>query len=181
MRWAWFDFMNLQSIKMLILDVDGVLTNGEIILDDRGVQAKIFNVHDGAGIRYLIQSGIRVALVTGRNSRAVKHRAKELGVTDVYQGVKDKTRVFKKIKQRHHLKDSEICCAGDDLLDIPLMKRVGYAVAVKNARPEVKRYADYITRQSGGEGAVREMAEKILKAQKKWAKILKRYQGKQQD
>ncbi|MEK7449165.1 MAG: HAD-IIIA family hydrolase [Planctomycetota bacterium] len=167
--------MDLAQIKILVTDVDGVMTDGRIILDDRGVETKLFNVQDGAGIKYLERAGIKTAIITGRYSLVVKHRAKELKIKDVFQGCKNKIPALEQLAKKYRLKYKEICYIGDDLPDIPIMKLVGYPVAVYNARPEVKRYARYITKVPGGYGAIREVTDKILRAQKKWPRLLKRY------
>ncbi|MCK4908789.1 MAG: HAD-IIIA family hydrolase [Planctomycetes bacterium] len=168
--------MSLKQIKMMIMDVDGVLTNGQIALDDRGIEIKMFYVHDGSGIKYLQRVGLKTAIITARRSRAVTHRARDLGIKDVYQNYKNKVPALRKLLKKYRLKSREVCYLGDDLPDIPVMKLVGYPVAVRNARPEVKKCARYITRRNGGDGAVREMVEKILRAQRKWKLILHRYE-----
>lgn len=160
---------------MLIVDVDGVLTDGRITMDERGRELVSFDVQDGSGLKYLARSAIRIVFLSGRVSQAVKFRARNLEIKEVYLGIKKKLPVLKKLIKKYKLKASEICYIGDDLLDLPLMRRVGYPVAVRNARPEVKKCARYITRALGGHGAVREVIEKILKSQNKWNAILKKY------
>ncbi|MFC1525125.1 KdsC family phosphatase [Planctomycetota bacterium] len=167
--------MSLKRIKMLILDVDGVLTDGRITMDERGRELVSFDVQDGSGLKYLARSAIRIVFLSGRVSSAVKLRARNLEIKEVYLGIKKKLPVLKKLIRKYKLKVSEICYIGDDLLDLSLMRRVGYPVAVRNARPEVKKHSRYITRALGGHGAVREVVEKILKAQNKWNTILKKY------
>lgn len=166
----------LRKIKMVIMDVDGVLTDGRMILNDKGIETKIFNTYDGAGIVYLNRAGLKTAIITGRYSRAVTYRAKELGITEVHQNAKYKIEALNKILHKYRLSTEEICYIGDDLPDIPVMRIAGYAVAVHNARPEVKKYASFVTGLNGGQGAVRELAEKILKVQNKWKIILARYE-----
>jgi len=163
------------KIKMVVFDVDGVLTDGKIVLDMHGVETKSFNVQDGTGIKYLLRSDIRVGLITGRQSGVVSFRARELGIEDVYQGVKVKLEAYEKLVEKHGLHDEEVCYVGDDLPDIPVMRRVGLPVAVANARLEVKNEAAYVTQAEGGAGAVREVAEEILKGQGKWDTIMSRY------
>lgn len=163
------------KVKMVVFDVDGVLTDGKIIIDSAGIETKTFNVQDGTGIKYLLRSGIKVAFITGRQSVAVALRARELGVEDVYQGAKEKLGPYTELIRKHGLHDDEVCYVGDDLPDIPVMRRVGVPVAVANCRPEVKNEAAYVTRAEGGSGAAREVAEKILKDQGKWDTILSRY------
>jgi len=166
---------DLAGIKMVIFDVDGVLTDGTIVIDAVGVESKHFNVNDGSGIRYLQRSGIKVAFITGRQSPVVAYRAREVGVEDVYQGAKDKREPYRKLLARHGLHDDEVCYVGDDLLDIPLLRVVGFPVAVADARPEVLKEVAYVTQAAGGKGAAREVAEKILKEQGKWESILSHY------
>jgi len=164
----------LKKVRMLLLDVDGVLTDGGIFLGGDGQELKRFHVQDGLGIRMIRLGGIKVGIITGRRSEAVTVRAQELHVDALYQGVADKLDAFNRILESYDIQDEEICYVGDDLSDLPVMKRSGVAVAVKNARTEVKRVSDYITRNSGGEGAVREVVEIILKAQGKWKAVLEK-------
>jgi len=161
---------------MVIMDVDGVLSDGRMIFDTQGAETKIFNTYDGAGVVYLNRVGIKTAIISGRFCYAVAFRAQELEIKDVYQNAKDKTEALNKLMKKYNLSAEQICYIGDDLPDIPIMRLVGYAVAVRNARPEVKKYAHYVTKLCGGDGAVREVAEKILKAQNKWELIMARYE-----
>jgi len=163
------------EIKMVVFDVDGVLTDGRIILDDLGNEYKNFDAQDGSGIKYLLRAGLKVGLITGRQSAVVALRARELGIEDVYQGEKVKLRSFRKLLEKHRLNGSEVCYVGDDLPDIPVMRKSGFPVAVANARPEVRNEAAYVTTAEGGRGAAREVAELILKGQGKWDAILSRY------
>lgn len=151
------------KIKLIILDVDGVLTDGRIMYDSNGNEYKIFNVYDGLGIELLRKKKIVVAFVSGRSSKIIEKRAHDLGVEDVYQGVNDKTTVLRQLLIKYKIDPKEVCAVGDDILDISLMKKVGFPIAVKNARPEVKKIAKYVTDARGGEGAVREVAELILR------------------
>jgi 3-deoxy-D-manno-octulosonate 8-phosphate phosphatase (KDO 8-P phosphatase) len=157
------------NIKLLLLDVDGVLTDGRIIIDDRGVESKHFHVRDGHGIVLLKRSGIEVGFITGRLSPVVGHRAKELQVTLLFQGVQDKLGVYERIKKKRGLPDGKIAYVGDDIVDIPVLRRVGLAVMVSDGSAELKPIADYVTVARGGMGAVREVAELILMAQNKWS------------
>ena len=134
-----------QNIRMMILDVDGVLTNGTIVYTDAGEEYKRFNTQDGLGIRLLLREGIRVALISGRDSKAVSRRAEDLELTDVYQGIGDKVAVFKTLQNTTNIPPEQVCFVGDDLVDLPLLLRVGFAVAVANAVEEVKQHADYVT------------------------------------
>lgn len=155
-------------IKLLILDVDGVLTNGSIIMNDHGEEIKCFHVRDGHGLRLLMNAGIHVAIITGRKSKTVKHRARNLGIREVYQGVKDKESLAKELIQHKKLNKEQVCCMGDDLPDLPMFNQVGVSIAVADASPELRREADFVTKKRGGKGAVREVCELILKAQGKW-------------
>jgi len=167
----------IKKVKLVIFDVDGVLTDGRIILSDSGEQAKEFDSQDGAGIKYLQRAGLKAAVVTGRESKAVARRCEELGITVVEQGVLHKMDAYERIAKKLGLKDAEVCYVGDDLVDLPVMGRVGYPVAVANARPEVRAAARYVTKARGGRGAAREIIEKILKAQGRWALIFSRYEA----
>ena len=156
------------KIRLLLLDVDGVLTDGAIIIDDRGVESKQFHVRDGQGISLLLRSGVDVGFITGRRSNVVRHRAKDLGVRLVYQGVADKLACYEAIKREHDLRDNQIAYIGDDLIDLPVLRRVGLAVSVSDGWSELSAAVDYTTVELGGRGAVREVAELLLRAQKKW-------------
>lgn len=164
--------MGAGAIRLVMMDVDGVLTGGEIFVDDEGRESKVFHVHDGSGIVYLHRHGIRTALVSGRKSKAVDLRAKELGIEEVHQGVRDKIRTYEEVRSRMGLSDEEICYVGDDLLDLPCLGKAGFPVAVSNASSEVKSVATYVTSRPGGLGAIREVAEVILKAQGKWDQVV---------
>lgn len=164
-----------KKIKLVILDVDGVLSDGRIIYDDEGNEMKAFYARDGAGIVYLKRSGVEVAVLTGRFSKSVEVRAKELGITQVYQDAKKKLEVFDRILTDNKLKSEEVAFMGDDLMDLPVLRRAGLAACPADAVPEVKRVAHYITRAKGGQGAVREFAQMIIKAQGRWKEITARY------
>jgi 3-deoxy-D-manno-octulosonate 8-phosphate phosphatase (KDO 8-P phosphatase) len=164
-----------KKIRMLILDIDGVMTDGRIIYDSRGNELKCFNVLDGMGLALLNQTGIKVALISAKGSPAVKRRAREIGAVEVKENSIDKLTAFRQILKRHDLSARDICFIGDDLLDLPLMKRAGLSVAVPGACPEVKRAARYLTKKEGGKGAVREVIEIILRAQNKWRKLVGKY------
>jgi 3-deoxy-D-manno-octulosonate 8-phosphate phosphatase (KDO 8-P phosphatase) len=164
-----------ESVVLLLLDVDGVLTDGRIILDDRGIETKHFNVLDGQGISLLLRSGINVGIISSRSSRSVRYRAKELGISLVRQGVGDKLAAYNMIKRQRSLKDSQIAYMGDDIVDLAILRRVGFAVSVADAWPGLNSAVDYVTRMQGGAGAVREVAELLLKAQGKWAAAIARF------
>jgi 3-deoxy-D-manno-octulosonate 8-phosphate phosphatase (KDO 8-P phosphatase) len=168
-------------VKLLLLDVDGVLTDGRIIYDSRGSDSKFFNVHDGLGVYMLKQSGILTVLITAKASRTLKPRARDMQVSEVIamngSPRRLKSLVFDNLLKRYKVDPQEVCFVGDDLVDLCLMKRVGLAVAVFNACAEIKNLAHYITQREGGRGAVREVAELILKSQGKWQKIVSAYQS----
>lgn len=164
-----------KKIKLLILDVDGVLTDGGIVLDNRGNEFKAFHVRDGHGIKMLAKAGIQVAIITGRKSRVVERRAKELGIKEVYQGRRRKIETLGKIMRKSGLKENEIAYIGDDIVDVPIFKKIGLPVAVADAAEEAKEYAAVVTRNSGGRGAVREISDLILKARGLWDSVMREY------
>lgn len=164
-----------RKIKLLLLDVDGVLTDGRIIYDSRGRDMKLFDVHDGLGVYVLRKAGIKTVLITAKGSRAIGPRARDMQVEEVFENISPKTDVLDRILKKHKVDISEVCFVGDDLVDLCLMKRVGFPVAVFNACPEIKQAASYITLKEGGRGAVREVAEVILKAQGRWDETLRLY------
>jgi len=166
----------IRGIRLLILDVDGVMTDGRIIIDDAGLESKQFDVRDGHGLKILMRYGIEVALLTGRKSRVVDHRAADLGIKEVHQGVWNKQEVFDEILKERKLTPEQTAYVGDDVVDIPLLRRVGFGVAVADACPEAVRAADYVTEHPGGRGAVREVCEVILKAQDRWGDVAARYE-----
>lgn len=161
-----------RHIKLVILDVDGVLTDGGIILDNQGNELKSFHVRDGHGIKMLIRAGLRVAIITGRKSKVVERRAQELGITDVYQKCYDKMKAFSELSAKYSLSGNQIAFIGDDIVDAPLMKKVALPVTVADADEEAKKCALLITRQKGGKGAVREVSDFIIKAQGLWERII---------
>jgi len=166
---------NLKKIKLLLLDVDGVLTDGSIIYNDHGEEIKIFNVKDGLGIRLLIEAGIKVCIITGRKSDALKHRCKNLGIDHVFEGVTDKSSLLELIFKQTGSTSDETAFIGDDLMDLSIMNIVGTPIAVADAHDSVIEKALIVTAAKGGQGAVREISEAILKAKGLWEKILKRY------
>jgi 3-deoxy-D-manno-octulosonate 8-phosphate phosphatase (KDO 8-P phosphatase) len=169
------DINKLKRIKLLLLDVDGVLTDGSIIYNDNGTETKVFNVNDGLGIRLLMEAGLKVGIVTGRTSKALYHRCNNLGISLVFDGVNEKTSVLELISEQTGLLADEIAFVGDDLLDLPLLRRVGLSITVADAHEAVIENVDMTTSAKGGAGAVREICEAILKAQGLWNKILERY------
>jgi len=164
-----------RAIKLLILDVDGVLTDGKIVYADRGEELKCFDVKDGHGIKLLLRAGIEVALVTGRKSAAVEHRAQDLGIRLVFQKALNKIEAYEEIRATQKLRDEELCVMGDDLPDLPILRKCGFSVAVPDSVDEVKREVDYVTDKEAGKGAVREICEIILKAQGLWERVTARY------
>lgn len=153
----------IRDLKLLLLDIDGVLTDGRISYGPRGEELKTFHVHDGLGIQLLDQAGIRVGFLSSRRSPAAVRRARELKVRIVRTGVPDKLKTYESIRKQLRLRDSQIGYVGDDLPDLPVLRRVGFPFAVKGSDPEVSRAALYTTRTGGGRGAVREIARLILK------------------
>ena len=160
-----------KKIKILILDVDGVMTDGRIVMNDLGQEIKFFNVKDGHGIRLLLNAGIDVAIITGRESETVRRRASDLGIPMVYQGIKDKASVCKKIIKEKGLEKEQVCCMGDDLPDIPMFEYAGLPIAVADATYETRESAVYVTKTPGGYGAVGEVCEIILKSKDAWPKV----------
>ena len=165
----------LQKIKLVIIDNDGVLTDGRIILGDYGDELKFFDVQDGFGLVLLRRAGLVTVIVSGKKSKINHRRAKELQVAKIYQNVFDKLKIYTKLLKKFKVSPEEVCCIGDDLIDRPVLKRVGFSVAVANAVLEVKETAHYVTERSGGRGAVREVADMLLKAQDKWTAVTERY------
>ncbi len=156
-------------IKLILLDVDGVMTDGDITYgtlrtDDEPVEIKSFDVHDGYGIVQAIQKGINVGIITARNSKLVQLRAEELGIMDVYQGSFNKLGAYDDVRKKYGVEEYETAYMGDDLFDMPVLEKVGLSAAPSSARPEVKRKVDYITNAPGGKGAVREFIDLIFKA-----------------
>lgn len=164
-----------RNIKFVILDVDGVLTDGSIILDNEGNEIKSFHVRDGHGIKMLIRAGIHVALITGRSSKVVERRARELGITEVFQKCYDKRNAYRQLSKKYSLDDHEVAYIGDDIVDIPLLQKVGLPVVVADSDDEVKSSALMVTEKRGGRGAVREVCDFILKAKGRWQAIIDGY------
>jgi 3-deoxy-D-manno-octulosonate 8-phosphate phosphatase (KDO 8-P phosphatase) len=154
-----------RRIRLVIFDVDGVLTDGSLFITDAGEEFKAFHSHDGHGMKMLKATGVQLAIITGRTSRTVELRAKNLGVAILYQGVEDKLAVFEEILSSFGFEHDACAYMGDDVVDLPVMRRCGLAVAVPEAPPLVKSHAQYVTRQPGGRGAVREVCEIIMHAQ----------------
>jgi 3-deoxy-D-manno-octulosonate 8-phosphate phosphatase (KDO 8-P phosphatase) len=150
------------KIKLLILDIDGVLTDGKIYISDDGIETKSFNIQDGLGLVLLLNNKINVAVISGRKSKAAKIRLRELGIKRVYFGIDDKTKILHKLKKELHIKNENIACIGDDIPDFALMQQVGFSIAVANAVKKIRNIADYTTKAKGGDGAIREACEMLL-------------------
>lgn len=153
------------KVKLLLFDVDGVLTDGRLVIGDDGLEFKAFNSRDGHGIKMLQRNGVAVGIITGRTSRVVKHRVKDLGIKHVFQGCKEKLPVYRKLIKKLKLKPEQTAYVGDDVVDLPIMLHVGLAVAVQNAHALAKQHAHWITPSIGGYGAAREVCEMVLLAQ----------------
>jgi 3-deoxy-D-manno-octulosonate 8-phosphate phosphatase (KDO 8-P phosphatase) len=166
------------NIQMLVIDVDGVLTDGSIVYSEEGVELKAFHVRDGTGLKIWQQQGRRAALVTGRTSRAVEIRATELGIDTVVQGAVDKLQACRCLLGDSGLRFEQVCAIGDDLPDLPVLCNCGLAVAVADACSEVRSAAHYVTRAPGGRGAVREVIELILRCQGHWQPVVEQFKTK---
>lgn len=164
-----------KKLKLLILDVDGVLTDGRLFFDDSGREYKSFHARDGHGIKLLQQTGVEVAVISGRKSLSVAVRMKALGISHVYQGHENKLAAFAEILQNAGVAPEQVAHVGDDLLDLPIMTRVGLAIAVNDANFAVKAQAHWCTNTCGGQGAVREVCDFIMQAQGSFDSILKAY------
>jgi 3-deoxy-D-manno-octulosonate 8-phosphate phosphatase (KDO 8-P phosphatase) len=163
------------TYSVLVLDVDGTMTDGGIVIDDNRVESKRFDVADGAGVKYFQRVGGRVAILTGRASRVVEHRARELGIEHVVQGAKQKEPAFRDLCEQMQVAPANVAYMGDDLTDIPAMRLAGCAIAPANGVEEVRAMADWVTTRSGGHGAVREAVERLLRQADLWKRILERY------
>jgi len=155
---------SLARVRLVAFDVDGVFTDGRFYLSDDGVESKAFSTQDGFGVRQLIEAGLAVAVISGRNSAAVDQRMTELGIAHVLQGCKDKVAAFSKLTAKLGISDNECVYAGDDIPDMPLLEKVGYSVAVANSVDTVREMCDYTTTANGGFGAVREICDMVLAA-----------------
>lgn len=164
-----------KKIKLLVLDVDGVLTDGQIIFGHNGELMKNFHCQDGLGVTAAHKAGLKTAIITGRESQIVYLRSAELKIMDVYQGAMNKVEAFMALLEKYNLTAQEAAYVGDDLVDLPVMVQAGLACAVDNAVPEVKKHAHFIATRKGGQGAVREVVEFILKSQGKWDDIVNAY------
>lgn len=165
----------LKMVNLVVMDVDGVMTQGGIVINEHGEELKIFDVRDGSGIKYLMRCGIRTAILSGRACKAVEHRAQSLAMDYCLTKAHDKLPAYKKLLLSGGFHDHGVCYIGDDLPDIPPMRSCGLPIAVADAVDEVKQQALYVTKAKGGRGAVREVAEMIIKAQGKWQHLMERY------
>lgn len=164
-----------ENIRLLLLDVDGVMTDGRIVYDNQGVETKAFDVKDGHGLKLLQRAGVQVGIITGRESQVVAHRAKELGIEILYQGAKDKLVPYEEILESLGLIGEQVAYVGDDVVDLPVLRRVGFAATVADAVEDIKPYVDYVTTREGGRGAVREVCDYLLKRSGKWPMVTDRY------
>jgi len=169
------DNSKIEKIKLLVLDIDGVLTDGSIVIDAAGIESKAFNTLDGHGIKLWRRAGFKAGFLSGRESKPTELRAAQLGVDFCLQGCLDKLPALEKICAELNITADEVCFVGDDLPDLPPIRWCGFGVAVANAVEEVKSYADYTTARAGGNGAVREIIEYMLKASGKWSNLMDRY------
>jgi 3-deoxy-D-manno-octulosonate 8-phosphate phosphatase (KDO 8-P phosphatase) len=167
--------VNLKAVKMLVLDVDGVLTDGTIVVDYRGRESKFFNALDGHGIKLWKRAGLKVAFLSGRKSPPTKQQAKELDVDFCLEGRRDKLAGLNELVKMSGFNCNQVAYVGDDLPDLPAMRCAGFKVAVANAVNEIKAAADYITKNQGGKGAAREAIEYLLKKTGRWNELLKKY------
>jgi 3-deoxy-D-manno-octulosonate 8-phosphate phosphatase (KDO 8-P phosphatase) len=162
-------------VRLVLLDVDGVLTDGSLYFGDDGTEYKAFYSRDGHGMKMLRECGVEIAIITGRNSSIVADRMDSLGVKYVYQGQLDKLTPFLSLLQQLELQPEQVAYVGDDIMDLPVMRRVGLAVAVQDAHPLVKAHAHWLTAQPGGRGAVREVCDLIMQAQGQWERQIRKY------
>jgi 3-deoxy-D-manno-octulosonate 8-phosphate phosphatase (KDO 8-P phosphatase) len=153
-----------RRIRLLIFDVDGVLTDGSLFIGDDGQEYKAFNSRDGHGIKMLMGYDIEVAIITGRTSKVVEHRMKNLGITRIYQGQQDKLLAYRDLSEKLGIADGEIAYVGDDVVDLPVMRRVGLAIAVQDAHPLVRKHSHWQTPSPGGRGAARDVCEMLMEA-----------------
>jgi 3-deoxy-D-manno-octulosonate 8-phosphate phosphatase (KDO 8-P phosphatase) len=163
-----------QAIALLVLDVDGVLTEGGIIYGDSAAEFKTFHIRDGSGLKLWRRAGKRAAIITGRTSPTVARRAQEIGIEMVVQGAADKRTAYERVLAAAGLQTEQICCMGDDVQDLVLLRNCGLAVAVADACVDARLDAHYVTRLPGGRGAVREVIELILRCQGEWQRLLER-------
>ncbi|TAK77516.1 MAG: HAD-IIIA family hydrolase [Gammaproteobacteria bacterium] len=164
-----------KDIKLLILDVDGVLTSGVIYYGPRDIELKGFHIHDGAGIKLLQKTGVIVAVISGKTSEAVEKRIEDLGIKHAYLGQEEKLSAYESLKQQLQLTDQQIAYMGDDLIDLPLLRRAHLAITVPQAPDIIKQHVDFTTEKKGGKGAVREVCELIMNAQGHYESVIQSY------
>ena len=165
----------VKPVKLLLLDVDGVLTDGSITYTDEGSEIKTFHVRDGFGMRQLQKAGVKIGIITARSSKALLRRAQDLSITHIHQGIRNKVEAYEEIRNSLKLEPSEVAFMGDDWIDLPLLKKAGFSAAVADAMPEVKKAVDYVTRMPGGRGAVREVCDLIVEAKGMYDTFLRSY------
>ncbi len=165
----------LEQIRILLMDVDGVLTDGRIIIDSNGIESKFFNVKDGHGIKMVQRAGMEVGIISGRESQVVEKRAAELGITCIYQKAHDKLVPYREILAKTGFKDHQVAYIGDDVIDIPILRRVGFAAAPADAIREVFPHVHFVSEKAGGWGAVREVCDLLMKCQNAWDSITGKY------
>ena len=166
---------SISHLPIVIFDVDGVLTNGQIIYDNQGNELKAFDVKDGHGLKLLQRAGIKIGIITGRSSDVVRLRAKELGIEILYQGALRKLEPYLEILSEQGLTDDQVAYVGDDVIDLPILRRVGFSATVADAVPEVPPLVDYVASRPGGRGAVREICDLLLRASGQWDELTKKY------
>ena len=169
--------LRARRVALVLMDVDGVLTDGRLGLGDHGREARRWHVRDGSGIVLAQRAGLRCGFLSGRGDAGVRRRARELGVEEVHLGARDKGAIYEEVRGRLGLDDRDVCYIGDDLVDLPVLRRVGVPVAVADAHPEVRRRVPFVTAAVGGAGAVREVLDALLQAQGRMREILARFGG----
>jgi 3-deoxy-D-manno-octulosonate 8-phosphate phosphatase (KDO 8-P phosphatase) len=165
-----------KAVRLLVMDVDGIMTDGRVLYAPSGDRLIAFHILDGHGIKLALGCGLSLAIITGRESEVVTQRARELGIQEVHQQAMDKLSIFQDLLARSNLRPVQAACMGDDLLDLPLLRRAGLAITVPEAVEEVRAAAHYVTSRGGGRGAVREAIELLLRVQGHWPTVLERYQ-----
>lgn len=168
-------FARAQKIRLALFDVDGVLTDGRLIFTAEGEEIKAFHARDGHGLKLLMEAGVEVGVITARHSKAVTHRMHNLGIPHVFQGQQDKRTAYLALLEHLGLQDTQVAYMGDDVIDLPILTRVGLAATVQDAPSQVKRHCHWIAEHPGGQGAVRDLCELILAAQGAWDRLLERY------
>jgi len=166
-----------KKIRLVTFDVDGVLTAGGMLYGEEGIESKHFHVHDGQGMRHLLQSGIEIAIITACKSPIIKRRMEDLGITHVYQQQYNKLQAYEDLKQKLNLTDEQIAYTGDDIPDLPILSRVGLAITVANAPKIMQQYVHWTTQKKGGNGAVREVCDFIMQAQGTYQRVIDTYLG----